>query len=281
MKFWLSVIVSCAFTFAAQASEPDCEAIAAEVGRLAQLPDGYLPAISRIESGRQRDGKRRAWPWTLNHSGKGLYFESKAEALAYLKTATAKGRTNIDVGCMQINHYWHGHTFGSLEEMIDPVQNVKYAAAYLAELYERHGSWVEAVKHYHSPDEARGVRYYKGFQKAHRVLQKKPPEAPTTAQALYASAGFFGFSGVSASSLAVGLGADNSGTLLPPVSQIDAITAAYQSLIDALGPDAPSTEFFVWQGSTALTDRLQTRGVLHAKWQNVEVFRRALAVGVP
>ena len=281
MKFWLSVIVSCAFTFAAQASEPDCEAMAAEVGRLAQLPDGYLPAISRIESGRQRDGKRRAWPWTLNHSGKGLYFESKAEALAYLRTATVKGRTNIDVGCMQINHYWHGDTFGSLEEMIDPVKNVKYAAAYLTELYERHGSWVEAVKHYHSPDEARGVRYYKGFQKAHRVLQKKPPEAPTTAQALYASAGFFGFSGVSASSLAVGLGADNSGTLLPPVSQIDAITAAYQSLIDALGPDAPSTEFFVWQGSTALTDRLQTRGVLHAKWQNVEVFRRALAVGVP
>lgn len=281
MKFWLSVIVSCAFTFAAQASEPDCEAMAAEVGRLAQLPDGYLPAISRIESGRQRAGKRRAWPWTLNHSGKGLYFESKAEALAYLRTATVKGRTNIDVGCMQINHYWHGHTFGSLEEMIDPVKNIKYAAAYLTELYERHGSWVEAVKHYHSPDEARGVRYYKGFQTAHRLLQKQPPEAATTAQALYASAGFFGFSGRAASPLVVGLGADNSSTLLPPVSQIDAITEAYQSLIDALGPDAPSTEFFVWQGSTALTDRLQTRGVLHAKWQNVEVFRRALAVGVP
>jgi hypothetical protein len=281
MKFWLSVIVSCAFTFAAQASEPDCEAIAAEVGRLAQLPDGYLPAISRIEAGRQRDGKRRAWPWTLNHSGKGLYFESKAEALAYLKTATVKGRTNIDVGCMQINHYWHGPTFGSLEEMIDPVKNIKYAAAYLTELYERHGSWVEAVKHYHSPDEARGVRYYKGFQTAHRVLQKQPPEAPTTAQSLYASSGFLGFSGAATSQLVVGLSADNSGTLLPPVSQIDAITAAYQSLIDALGPDASSTEFFVWQGSTALTDRLQTRGVLHAKWQNVEVFRRALAVGVP
>ena len=281
MKFWLSVIVSCAFTLAAQASEPDCEAMAAEVGRLAQLPDGYLPAISRIESGRQRDGKRRAWPWTLNHSGKGLYFESKAEALAYLKTATAKGRTNIDVGCMQINHYWHGHTFGSLEEMIDPVKNVKYAAAYLAELYERHGSWVEAVKHYHSPDEARGVRYYKGFQTAHRVLQKQPPEAPTTAQSLYASSGFLGFSGAATSPLVVGLGADNNGTLLPPVTQIDAITAAYQSLIDALGPDAPSTEFLVWQGTTALTDRLQTRGVLHAKWQDVETFRRALAVGVP
>jgi hypothetical protein len=281
MKIWLSVILSCALTMAAQASEPDCEAMAAEVGRLAQLPAGYLPAISRIESGRQRDGKRRAWPWTLNHSGKGLYFESKAEALAYLKTATAKGRTNIDVGCMQINHYWHGHTFGSLEDMIDPVKNVKYAATYLAELYERHGSWVEAVKHYHSPDEARGVRYFKGFQTAHRLLQKQPPEAPKTAQALSASTGFFGFSGAATAPLVVGFGAPKSGTLLPPVSQVDAITAAYQSLIDALGPDAPGTEFLVWQGTTALTDRLQTRGVLHSKWQEVETFRRALAGALP
>jgi hypothetical protein len=79
-----------------------------------------LPAIARIESGRSVKGKRKAWPWTLNHAGKGLYFETKSAALAYLGTATAGGRTNIDVGCMQINHYWHGQEFKSLEGMIDP-----------------------------------------------------------------------------------------------------------------------------------------------------------------
>ena len=50
--------------------------------------------------------------------------------------------------------------------MIDPVQNVTYAAKFLRQLYKQHGSWADAVQHYHSPDENRGKRYFSGFTTA-------------------------------------------------------------------------------------------------------------------
>lgn len=251
---------------------PHCEGMAAEVGRRAGLPQGYLPAISRIESGRQVKNERMAWPWTLNHSGKGLYFESRAEALAYLKEATKKGRTNIDVGCMQINHYWHGHQFASLEEMIEPARNIEYAASYLKELYDRHGSWVEAIKHYHSPDEARGARYFRGFEAAHRRVKDTAPTA--VASTVYEN--FFDFA-VQKPSASLRTGTDAAFVQGMQGGRPLGADEVYDRLLAALGPDAAVTGFTLWQSEPHLAKRTQTRGVVRQKWSAVESFRSELA----
>lgn len=54
---------------------------------------------------------------------------------------------------MQINHRYHGAKFSSVQAMLDPHQNVDYAARFLAELHTRHVSWSLAVARYHAgPD---------------------------------------------------------------------------------------------------------------------------------
>lgn len=144
----------------AAASTDQCIQLAANAGAAEGLPDGLLPAISMVEAGRA-DGKGGVapWPWTLNQGGKGMYFDTREEALAYLKQAVDSGVTNIDVGCMQLNWKWHSAAFASLEDMIDPAQNTAYAARFMDELHTRLGSWEMAASAYHSTDPARGARY--------------------------------------------------------------------------------------------------------------------------
>lgn len=132
-----------------------CEELAARAGAEAGLPEGLMPAIARVESGRGG----RAWPWTLNQGGRGMFFESRDEALAVLRSVVASGVTNIDVGCMQLNWRWHAPAFASPEEMIDPVRNTRHAARFLVELHARLGSWEAATAAYHSADRARGASY--------------------------------------------------------------------------------------------------------------------------
>lgn len=154
------------------ASTPDCEALAARAAAERGLPEGLLPSIARVESGRgQGRLGRRAWPWTLNQGGKGMYFDTRAEALDYLRAAVARGVRNIDVGCMQINYRWHGAQFESLEAMMDPDANTRYAARFLGELQARHGSWEAATGYYHSLTPAR-ARHYRGL--VARVLGTMP-----------------------------------------------------------------------------------------------------------
>ena len=51
---------------------------------------------------------------------------------------------------MQINWRWHGENFNSTSEMLEPKHNIEYAAKFLTRLYQQHGSWPKAVRHYHS-----------------------------------------------------------------------------------------------------------------------------------
>jgi hypothetical protein len=138
---------------------PDCAALAEAAGREAGLPAGLLPAIARVESLRRHAGEVRAWPWTLNEEGEGLYFDTRQAALDRLRAARRRGVTNIDVGCMQINFHWHGDAFASLEAMLDPVENTAYAAAFLQRLRARHGSWRAAAAAYHSTTPTHARRY--------------------------------------------------------------------------------------------------------------------------
>ncbi|MEE3317500.1 MAG: transglycosylase SLT domain-containing protein, partial [Pseudomonadota bacterium] len=129
----------------AHASVPDCEALARTAGLETDLPWELLPAIARVESGIDMgNGARTAWPWTLNEGGQSRYFKTREEALAYLKDAVARGVTNIDVGCMQINYRWHGDKFRTLADMLDPEQNTAYGAMYLSNLNRHLDDWAAA-----------------------------------------------------------------------------------------------------------------------------------------
>lgn len=145
--------------------------------RARSIPVHLLQAISLTESGRWSDHHDAfiAWPWTVMAEGKGRYLPSKEAALAEVRALQARGVTNIDVGCMQVNLYYHGSNFSSLEEAFDPVHNVAYATAFLLDLRERRHSWTKAVQEYHSTDRERQQRYQTKVMTAWDALKKGKP----------------------------------------------------------------------------------------------------------
>lgn len=126
-----------------------------------QLAPHLLGAISLAETGRwSRDHRASfAWPWTVMAEGKGRYLPSKAAAIAEVMRLQARGVKNIDVGCMQVNLYYHPDAFDDLNQAFDPETNANYAAGFLRDLKDEVGSWKEAVAYYHSRDDQRGDHY--------------------------------------------------------------------------------------------------------------------------
>ena len=139
----------------------DCEYIASVVEEQNDLPVGILSSISNVEAGRIiGNNPKRGWPWTVNHSGEGLFFESKNEAIRYVRKNLKLGDVNMDVGCMQISIKWHSENFSTLEEAFDPKRNINYAADFLKKLYSIHKDWNLAIKHYHSSDPNKNIKYH-------------------------------------------------------------------------------------------------------------------------
>lgn len=151
-------------------------------GDLGGLPDNLLTAISHVESGRYdsvREAKT-AWPWTVMAEGRGRYFRTKAEAIADVRRLQARGIRNVDVGCMQINLFYHGDAFPDLETAFDPASNVAYAVKFLQDLKRETGAWTTAMTRYHSatPEYA---RRYKGKIEAELASLGSEPPASVTA----------------------------------------------------------------------------------------------------
>lgn len=140
-------------------------------------PPGLMRALSLVESGRSVRGVRAAWPWTVNLEGDGHYFDTRAEALAFVRAALAEGRTSFDVGCMQVNYRWHGRHFASLEEMFDPMANADYAARFLVALKQETGDWMHAAGYYHSRTPELATRYRRLVAAAHADVGAAPPAA--------------------------------------------------------------------------------------------------------
>ena len=260
----------------AQSTVRDCEELATQIGQEAGLPQHLLPAIARIESGRSLNGKHKAWPWALNHAGKGLYFETKTAALDYLRIATAKGRTNIDVGCMQINHYWHGQEFKSLERMIDPFQNVTYAAKFLRQLYKQHGSWADAVQHYHSPDENRGTRYFSGFTTAVKTMNSTASNSIANLTIAPTQYEFFNLGVVRQGKVDMGLQLAPQVPIYAQASSV--IHPEYARLIASLGQTQDSNALIMPPSLNDMAKSNQVRGVLRKNWSRVQALRKSLAV---
>jgi transglycosylase-like protein with SLT domain len=143
-------------------AEPStCERAAVATEQASGLPPGLLQAIGRVESGRWDNARGRvtAWPWTINAAGKGLWFDTKDAAARSVKDLLNGGTRSIDVGCFQINLFWHPTAFASLEQAFDPDANAAYAAHFLLALFSQIGSWDAAVEAYHSADPTLGFAY--------------------------------------------------------------------------------------------------------------------------
>ena len=126
-----------------------------------RVPDAFLQAIARVESGRPDPltGTVAPWPWTVNAEGVGSFYTTKAEALAAVRALQARGVRSMDVGCMQVNLMYHPDAFTSLEQAFDPVANAAYAATFLVNLFGQTGSWPRAAAAYHSQTPTLGEDY--------------------------------------------------------------------------------------------------------------------------
>jgi len=164
----LFVLAPCASAVLAQVAEPgpapsiiDCRSAAQAFEQSAKLPPGLLLAIGQVESGRSdpMTGRAEPWPWATNHAGEGHYFTSAQEAIAWVAAQLASGNRSIDVGCFQVNLFYHPDAFASLAEAFDPAANARYAAALLNQLREQAGNWPAAIALYHSADPFEGQRY--------------------------------------------------------------------------------------------------------------------------
>ncbi|WP_275791019.1 transglycosylase SLT domain-containing protein [Pararhizobium gei] len=130
----------------ASANAGICEAQITAAAEKYQIPPGILYSVGLTETGR----KGSLQPYAMNIEGKAYFAESPAEVLQQFAAARARGAKLIDLGCMQINHHFHGENFSSPDEMLDPKKNVEYAARFLASLHARHETWTMAVARYHA-----------------------------------------------------------------------------------------------------------------------------------
>ena len=129
-----------------------CAAATFAVERETRIPKSLLTAISIAESGRRDELNKTnvAWPWTVTSGSREWYLDNKATAVAHVESMIRNGERNIDVGCMQINLYYHGDVFATLDEAFDPLTNVSYAASYLRKLRTSTDDWMTAAGNYHS-----------------------------------------------------------------------------------------------------------------------------------
>lgn len=126
-----------------------CESEMTRAAKEYDVPLGVLYAVGLTESGH----KESLQPYAMNIGGKAYFASGVDDALKAFNAARKRGISLIDIGCMQINHHFHGDQFPSVAAMFDPHDNVDYAAQFLTELRAREGSWTLAVARYHAgPD---------------------------------------------------------------------------------------------------------------------------------
>lgn len=103
---------------------------------------GLLISIANCESNLS--------PWVIGLSGRAVNNQNIQTAADKIKELNHSGITNMDIGVMQINYYFHQKNFANIEEMLLPENNINYAALLLSNLYKKHKSWQTAIRYYHS-----------------------------------------------------------------------------------------------------------------------------------
>ena len=156
-----------------------CETAARQAAHEFGVPQDLLMAIALAESGRPHQGQLRPWPWAVNEAGRGRWFDSLDAAEAHVTAQLDAGRRNIDIGCFQLNHRWHGMHFATVSAMFDPTENARHAARFLVQLYRETGDWTVAAGAYHSRTPHLSARYRDRIAALLGTApDERPPEAP-------------------------------------------------------------------------------------------------------
>lgn len=164
--FKASIIFTISFLILAKEAFADnidklklCENTIESVELQTDIPKGLLLGIGKAEAIRKINNKYIIWPWTINHAGKSLFFDNKEQMKNYVFKNLKRKDFNIDVGCMQINIKWHKNNFKKISDMFEVNPNISYAASFIKQLKNKHGSWDKAIKHYHSSDPKKNNPY--------------------------------------------------------------------------------------------------------------------------
>ncbi len=150
---------TCCYAQAPVGAETLCKAAISNAEAEQRIPDAFLSAIAKVESGRSVNGVVVPWPWTINAEGVGSFFADKEDAITAVQALQARGVRSIDVGCMQVNLQQHPEAFHALDQAFDPVTNARFAAGLLLTLFGQTGSWPLAAAAYHSQTPILGAAY--------------------------------------------------------------------------------------------------------------------------
>ncbi|CAG4914324.1 transglycosylase SLT domain-containing protein [Paraburkholderia gardini] len=105
----------------------------------------------------------RAWPWTLNVAGRGMFFRTRDDAYRAISALIAAHRCDFDVGIMQVNWCYHSQRFASAWDALRPATNIRVAEDILNENYSKTHSVAKAIAYYHSANPAPGQAYLARF----------------------------------------------------------------------------------------------------------------------
>lgn len=164
---------------AAEAYAAICEQAALQAAAESGVPPDILTALTLTETGRRLGGRIRPWAWSINAEGAGTWHDDPQSALDFAEQRLRQGRRNMDLGCFQINYRWHGHHFGSVAEMLDPLANARYAARFVRELHAETGDWRAAAGAFHSRTPQHASKYLARFDQLRATVRQQgftPPQ---------------------------------------------------------------------------------------------------------
>jgi Transglycosylase SLT domain len=145
------IIIFIMMVFPCSAFSNECMQAINNVIKKHSIPKDILTAVALTETGTRQNGYLAPYPWAINVEGKGFLFPNKQQAIDAVKFYLSQGKTSIDIGCMQLNWYWHKDKFNnSVEKAFEPLDNITAGAKYLEEHYKTYGNWNQAVGRYHS-----------------------------------------------------------------------------------------------------------------------------------
>jgi hypothetical protein len=165
-----------------------CWKAATQAERDWRLPTGLLAAIGTVESGRRASTGMFPiiWPWTINAEGRGFYQPSKAAAVGMVRALLLRGVRVIDVGCFQVDLFYHPNAFVSLEEAFDPGANARAAARILGLGRLSSTGWDDAIAAYHSASPLIGAIYVQRVRAVWPLTSAHPSRGQPDAPSAYA-----------------------------------------------------------------------------------------------
>jgi hypothetical protein len=112
-------------------------------------------AVSLVESG----AGGAPSPFAMNIRGRTVIPRTEAEAATFLRDNQGNLRGAVYAGCMQLSLADHKEGFRPVEKIVNPEQNVRYAARFLLALRRETGSWSAAVAKYNGSSGKRAAAY--------------------------------------------------------------------------------------------------------------------------